>query len=200
MNKNVSRLRDDIDSTASWSSSSLRRRFQNVNTNMSSFDSTSPTNMMNMMNSFQNSVNQMTSALKVYHTPNSTSILSSTSQKKRRKKPKKKKSNNQKIEEYMKKIKFYANNMEFLKTKMNSTKDEKMLQNLNKSYESMNTYWTNTNKKIEELIHNIDMENTNNDNDSSNTKIRKIILMFEFFSSQSQYYIFLGRGGAYLGS
>ena len=60
--------------------------------------------------------------------------------------------------------------MEFLKTKMDSTKDERMLQNLNKSYESMNTCWTNTNKKIEELIHNTDMENTNNDNDSSNTE------------------------------
>ena len=33
----------------------------------------------------------------------------------------------------------------------------------------MNTCWTNTNK-IEELIHNTDMENTNNDDDSSNTK------------------------------
>ena len=53
---------------------------------------------------------------------------------------------------------------------MDSTKDERMLQNLNKSYKSMNTCWTNTNKKIEELIHNTDMENTNNDNDSSNTE------------------------------
>ena len=34
----------------------------------------------------------------------------------------------------------------------------------------MNTCWTNTNKKIEELIQDTDMENTNNDDDSSNTE------------------------------